>query len=116
MRAGGTYTTLLGVPKEEGGYASDPILGIVKNMDLGPLQGISELYVAILAVTILVAATNAGILGVSRLVYSMGMHRQMPDGLRRLHPRYRTPYMGILVFSGAGVRGAAAGPGGRSSA
>ena len=68
------------MPKEDGGYASDPIIGIVKNMDLGPLQGISEVYVAILAVTILVAATNAGVLGVSRLVYSMGMHRQMPDG------------------------------------
>jgi APA family basic amino acid/polyamine antiporter len=51
-------------------------------------------------VTILVAATNAGVLGVSRLVYSMGIHRQMPDGLRRLHRRFRTPYLGILVFSG----------------
>ncbi len=95
----GKCTTLLGVAKEDGGYASDPILGIVKNMDLGPFQSVSEVYVAILAVTILVAATNAGVLGVSRLVYSMGMHRQMPDSLRRLHPRYRTPYMGILVFS-----------------
>jgi basic amino acid/polyamine antiporter, APA family len=50
-------------------------------------------------VTILVAATNAGVLGVSRLVYSMGLHRQMPDRLRQLHPRFRTPYVGILVFS-----------------
>ena len=58
-----------------------------------------ELYVGVLAVTILVAATNAGVLGVSRLVYSMGMHRQMPDGMRRLHPHFRTPYIGILVFS-----------------
>jgi APA family basic amino acid/polyamine antiporter len=96
---GGTCTTLLGVPKADGGYASDPILGIVKNMDLGALQGFAQVYVAILAVTILVAATNAGVLGVSRLVYSMGMHRQMPDSLRRLHPHFRTPYMGILVFS-----------------
>ena len=39
-------------------------------------------------------------LGVSRLVYSMGLHRQMPDAMRRLHPRFRTPYLGILVFSG----------------
>jgi basic amino acid/polyamine antiporter, APA family len=29
----------------------------------------------------------------------MGIHRQMPDGLRRLHPRFRTPWIGILVFS-----------------
>ena len=97
---GGTCTTLLGVPKEEGGFASDPILGIVGNMPLGSLQGAAEAYVAVLAVTILVAATNAGVLGVSRLVYSMGIHRQMPDSLRRLHPHFRTPYIGILTFSG----------------
>ena len=95
----GSCTTLLGVPKEDGGYASDPILGIVENMALGPLQGAAEVYVAVLAVTILVAATNAGVLGVSRLTYSMGIHRQMPDSLRRLHPHFRTPYIGILVFS-----------------
>ena len=53
-----------------------------------------------LAVTILIAATNAGVLGVSRLTYSMGMYRQLPDTMRRLHTRYRTPYVGILVFSG----------------
>jgi APA family basic amino acid/polyamine antiporter len=89
--------TLLGVAKEDGGYASNPMLGIVKAMELG--AG-AELYVGILAVTILVAATNAGVLGVSRLVYSMGLHRQMPDAMRRLHPRFRTPYLGIVVFAG----------------
>ena len=95
--AQGTCTTLLGVAKEDGGYASNPMLGIVEAMELGALQAAAELYVGILAVTILVAATNAGVLGVSRLVYSMGMHRQMPDGMRRLHPRFRTPYLGILA-------------------
>jgi APA family basic amino acid/polyamine antiporter len=28
----------------------------------------------------------------------MGLHRQMPDRLRRLHPKYGTPWIGILVF------------------
>src|SRR4029078_9647232 len=83
----------------EGGFAGDPILGLVKAIDLGPLQNIGELYVGLLAATILFLATNAGLIGVSRLVYSMGIHRQMPDALRRLHPRFRTPGIGILVFS-----------------
>ena len=99
----GTYYTLLGLPEEQGGYAGDPILGFVKQIDLGPLQGPGELYVGLLAATILFLATNAGIIGVSRLVYSMGIHRQMPDGLRRLHPRFRTPWVGILVFSGLAI-------------
>ncbi|MDP9384349.1 MAG: universal stress protein [Actinomycetota bacterium] len=96
---GGNCTSLLALSREEGGFANDPILGVVRNMELGPVQGAAELYVAVLAVTILVAATNAGVLGVSRLVYSMGLYRQLPDGLRRLHPRFRTPHIGILVFS-----------------
>src|SRR5215218_3413156 len=97
--ADGSYYTLLGLTEEEGGFAGDPILGLVKQIDLGPLQSAGEIYVGLLAATILFLATNAGIIGVSRLVYSMGIHRQMPDALRRLHPRYRTPWIGILVFS-----------------
>jgi APA family basic amino acid/polyamine antiporter len=102
-RAGGEYETQLGLTEEEGGFAGDPVLGVVKQMDLGVFQGTTELYVGLLAATILFLATNAGIIGVSRLVYSMGIHRQMPDALRRLHPRFRTPWIGIIVFSAAAI-------------
>jgi APA family basic amino acid/polyamine antiporter len=98
QNADGTYQTLLGLPESQGGYAGDPILGVVKQLDLGALQGAAELYVGILAATILIIATNAGIIGVSRLVYSMGLHRQMPDRLRQLHPKFGTPWIGIIVF------------------
>jgi APA family basic amino acid/polyamine antiporter len=91
--------TVLALPKEEGGYADDPVLGVVENMNLGSLQHPAEIYVGILASTILFIATNAGILGVSRLSYSMGQHRQLPEFLRLLHPRFRTPYIAIAVFS-----------------
>ena len=74
------------------------MLGVVKQMDLGFLQRPAEIYVGLLAATILFIATNAGIIGVSRLVYSMGLHRQLPERLRQLHPKYRTPWVGILVF------------------
>jgi APA family basic amino acid/polyamine antiporter len=90
--------TILAKPKEEGGYADDPILGVVENMDLGALQGPAEIYVGILAATILFIATNAGMIGVSRLTYSMGQHRQLPEMLRVLHPKFRTPYVAITVF------------------
>jgi len=99
QNADGSYQTLLGLPESQGGYAGDPILGVVKQLDLGALQGAAELYVGILAATILIIATNAGIIGVSRLVYSMGLHRQVPDRLRQLHPHFGTPWIGILVFS-----------------
>jgi basic amino acid/polyamine antiporter, APA family len=79
-------------------YAGDPILGVVKNIDLGALQHPAEVYVGILAATILFIATNAGLIGVSRLTYSMGQYRQLPERLRQLHPKYRTPYVAIVVF------------------
>jgi len=98
QNADGSYQTLLGLTEEQGGYAGDPILGVVKTLDLGFMQQAAQIYVGLLAATILFIATNAGIIGVSRLVYSMGLHRQMPDRLRRLHPKYGTPWIGILVF------------------
>jgi APA family basic amino acid/polyamine antiporter len=90
--------TKLALSKEEGGYAADPILGVVANLDLGALQGAAEVYVGILAATILFIATNAGMIGVSRLTYSMGQYRQLPEALRALHPRFHTPYVAIVVF------------------
>jgi basic amino acid/polyamine antiporter, APA family len=71
---------------------------VVANMDLGALQHPAEIYVGILAATILFIATNAGMIGVSRLTYSMGQYRQLPERLRVLHPRFRTPYVAITIF------------------
>ncbi len=95
----GSYQTLLGVSSEKGGFAGDPVLGVVEQLQLGVFQGAAEIYVGLLAATILFIATNAGIIGVSRLVYSMGVHRQLPNRLRELHPRFGTPWIGIILFS-----------------
>ncbi|HWW67329.1 MAG TPA: APC family permease, partial [Solirubrobacterales bacterium] len=95
QNAAGHFTTALGTK-----FANDPILGIVENLGLG--AGMTEalrFYVGILAAVILLIATNAGLIGVSRLTYSMGQHRQLPEGLRQVHPKYRTPYIAILIFS-----------------
>ena len=96
---GGHCQTLLGRAART--RAASPVIrcwGSSSTCTSEPLQHAGEIYVGLLAATILFIATNAGIIGVSRLVYSMGLHRQVPDGLRRLHPRFRTPWIGILVF------------------
>ncbi|HEV2076091.1 MAG TPA: APC family permease, partial [Thermoleophilaceae bacterium] len=91
-------TTLLATDAEDGGFANNPIAGVVKNLGLGSLEPVAEIYVGLLASTILFVATNAGLIGLSRLSYSMGQYRQLPELVRRLHPRYRTPYVAIIVF------------------
>ena len=55
-----------------------------------------------LAATILVIATNAGVIGASRITYSMATYRQLPEALRRLHPRFKTPWLSLVLFAGIG--------------
>ena len=97
----GELTTLLALPPEEGGYANDPILGVVQNLGVeGALLEALELYVGVLAATILFIATNAGVIGASRITYAMATYRQIPEVFRRLHPRFKTPWLSIVLFAG----------------
>jgi APA family basic amino acid/polyamine antiporter len=96
---GGEYMTDLGTK-----FADDPVLGIVENLGLGTgMTHVLRYYVGVLAAVILLIATNAGLIGVSRLTFSMGHYRQLPERLRQVHPRYRTPYVAIIVFSGVAI-------------
>ena len=99
QNAAGEFTTELGTT-----YADDPVLGIVENLGLGAgMTEVLRVYVGILAAVILLIATNAALIGLSRLTYSMGQHRQLPEILRQIHPTFRTPYIAILVFSGVAM-------------
>ena len=98
----GHYVTRLGLPPSKGGYENDPVLGLVKNLHLhGGLLRVAEIYVGVLAATILFIATNAGVIGASRITYSMASYRQLPDVFRRLHPKLRTPWFSLVIFGGA---------------
>ncbi len=89
------YHTLLGTK-----YENDPVLGIVSALPIGHgLQLAFKYYVGILASTILIIATNAGLIGISRLSWSLAEHRQLPGIFARVHPKYRTPYFTIGFFS-----------------
>ena len=101
IEIGGELTTLLALPPEQGGYANDPILGVVQNLGVeGQLLDALEIYVGILAATILFIATNAGVIGASRITYAMATYRQIPEVFRRLHPRFKTPWLSIALFAG----------------
>ena len=96
----GTYSTVLGQNPPEG-YANDPVLGVVKNLGItGDFLKVLEIYVGVLAATILFIATNAGVIGASRITYAMASYRQLPTAFRRLHPRFTTPWVAIVFFAG----------------
>jgi APA family basic amino acid/polyamine antiporter len=97
----GEFKTLLGLPPEEGGFANDPILGVVENLGVsGALLDALKIYVGVLAATILFIATNAGVIGASRITYAMAAYRQLPELFRRVHPRFKTPWIALVVFAG----------------
>ncbi len=93
--AAGHYSTQLGTT-----FKDDPVLGIVSALHLsGTIETVARYYIGVLAATILIIATNAGLIGISRLSWSLAEHRQLPGAFSRLHRRYRTPWFTISFFS-----------------
>src|SRR5919201_1475382 len=84
-REGGKFVTALGQNPPKG-FANDPVLGVVEHLGLhgGLLSGL-KIYVGVLAATILFIATNAGVIGASRITYAMARYRQLPSVFRRVH-------------------------------
>ena len=80
-------------------FLQDPILGIAHAMPEG-IRTILSFWVAILAVTILIIATNAGMIGASRLAYFMGQRQQLPKTFSNVSAGMRTPRNAIMIFSG----------------
>ncbi len=81
-------------------FENDPVLGVISRLGLhGAVLKGAEYYVGILAATILFIATNAGMIGISRLSWSLAEHRQLPQIFSRLHTQYRTPWFTLVFFS-----------------
>ncbi|HVW68175.1 MAG TPA: APC family permease [Steroidobacteraceae bacterium] len=62
---------------------------------IGPWASITLAW----ATTLIVGLTNALPMqvGVARVLYAMGRDRQLPAVLARIHPKYGTPYVGMLL-------------------
>jgi APA family basic amino acid/polyamine antiporter len=102
VHQGAHYVTQLGQDPPHG-FKNDPVLGLVENLGIhGTLLSLAKIYVGILAATILFIATNAGVIGSSRITYSMASYQQLPEVFRRLHPKLKTPWLALVVFAGVG--------------
>ena len=88
----GVFTTDLATT-----WKSDPVAGIVNGF-MQPLAFWAGIWVGFLAFTILVIATNAGLIGISRLSYSLAGAEMLPQRFAALHPKFKTPYISIIVF------------------
>ncbi len=80
-------------------WARDPVAGIAANIPITLISEVLKPLIAILAGSILLIATNAGLIGISRLAFSLGTHKLQPAALSKVHSRFKTPYISIILFS-----------------
>jgi basic amino acid/polyamine antiporter, APA family len=103
---GDTYKTLLALPPTETfhgqhGYQNDPVLGLVNNLGIGKtVTHFLQIYLGLLASTILFIGANAGVIGASRITYAMSGYRQLPLLFRKIHVKFKTPWVALVVFAG----------------
>jgi APA family basic amino acid/polyamine antiporter len=89
-------------------------LGIVNWQDIARREGDPVAYLAthlpyigflagpmaaVLAATIVLISANTGVMGSSRLAYSMAELGLISDWLSHIHPKFRTPVRSIVFFS-----------------
>jgi len=99
--AGISLVSLSAMPLEElaSEWSRDPVAGIAFHLPVELIRTILKPLIAVLAGTILLIATNAGLIGISRLAFSLGSHGLVPPALSRVHHRFKTPYISIILFS-----------------
>jgi APA family basic amino acid/polyamine antiporter len=81
-----------------------PVLGVVEAFRPLWVADVLKYLVAIGGAAGLAAAASSGMLGVSRVGYSLATNRQIPSSVGRLHPRWGTPY---VIMGGAALAAAA---------
>ena len=95
----GTFSVLALVPATE----IDPQSGVFHAITIGSVA-MRLGFLGILA-AILVTAGNAGgvgstVAGVARVPFVVGIDRYLPAAFGKIHPRWKTPYVSILVQAG----------------
>jgi basic amino acid/polyamine antiporter, APA family len=58
---------------------------------------------ALLGMSVLLVASNAGIIGASRITYAMSQDAVIPKTFGRLHKKRNTPFISIIAFSSISV-------------
>ena len=89
-------------------FQNDPVTGVAKGIGMGlsaanPLIILLPLWVGLLGVLMLLMSTNTGVIGASRVTYSMARYKIMPTWFSKLHPRFRVPSRTIVVFTLASI-------------
>jgi basic amino acid/polyamine antiporter, APA family len=103
LYVGMALAAVLAVPVEGGttrlgtDFVEAPLVGVVSQLDPEWLADWLRYVVGALGALVLVQAVNGQMLGIGRLTYSLGTHRQIPSLLSRLEKDRGTPYVAIGI-------------------
>ncbi len=64
---------------------------------------VAAFYVPVLGAVLLLISSNSGVFGSSRIAYAMSKGQLLPSIFQSVHPRFRTPWVSLLVFSGVAL-------------
>lgn len=84
-------------PGQVAGDPSSPAYTLAKFIPvIGPIFAI---WVAIMGTLVSYVSTNTGVIGVSRVTFSMSRLGLLPKAFNRISSRFRTPYLTLLIFT-----------------
>ena len=96
----GTACVLVALPPDRIGKLQGPIDAIdaaAARLDLGFLTPLAAFLIALSAL----GSVGAWLASVTRLPFVAGLDHYLPEGFGRLHPRWRTPHVSLLVLGAA---------------
>jgi amino acid transporter len=73
----------------------------IPHLELGQaiLGNAGKIVIAVLAITTTTGLMNANLAAVARMLYGMAHQKQLPSIFMKLHPRWKTPWFGILFLA-----------------
>lgn len=87
----------LGVRWQSFANSQSPLADVFTSLTSGYIGALGGIVIAIGALVSIVGALNAVILGSSRISFAMARDQLFPRFFGKLHPKYKTPYIGIIV-------------------
>src|SRR5579864_8628180 len=87
--------------QEIAAHQGDPVALLAHNIPL--IGAVAGPFAAVLGGTILLISANTGVMGSSRLTFSMSGLGLASSWMNAVHPRYSTPYRTIILFSAMAI-------------
>ena len=99
MYVGATSSLLTAVPQSEAAVL-DGLLQAIDKMSAAMNLGWILLPLALLMAASIAGSTSAWVSGSARILFVCGLDRYLPKALGKVHPRYHSPYVALIMFGG----------------